>query len=692
MAANISHPKYYFNRELSWLKFNDRVLEEAEDPSHPLLERLKFISIFSSNLDEFYMIRVAGVKEQIHAGVHDIAADGLEPEEVDRRISVHTHQSVAWQAQILKEDILPKLKRKGVRIRKVQGLRKNQRAYLREYFDGKIFPVLTPLAIDPTHPFPQLNSLGLNLMVELQHPGNGGRTSIAVVPIPSSLPRFVPLPPQNAKYDVVLIEDVIRMFLDRLFPNLKIHNSSVFRITRNADLDLSEAEADDLLKLIERELRKRRLGTVVRLEVAAEMAPHNREYLKEFIGLSERDIYDIPCCLDLTAFISFLKLDLPNLKDIPFSPALKPEIVDRRDIFTAIRKGDILLHHPYDSFHHVVDFIHEAANDPQVLAIKQTLYRTSGDSPIVEALKQAVINGKEVTALIELKARFDEQNNIEWAKELDRVGVNVVYGVLGLKTHCKILMVVRKEENGIRRYLHLSTGNYNEKTARIYTDLALMTCNEEMGQDASGLFNLLTGYSLQKKWNEFLIAPNTLRQEIARQLKACIDAHKPENPSYIKIVINSLVDPEMIRLLYKASMIGIKVDLVVRGICCLRPGVPGVSESITVKSIVGRFLEHTRIFYFKYDGESRIFMGSADLMQRNLDRRVELVFPVKDPAIKKRVRSILQVLLDDNVKSRFLKPNGQYHRPKASKDQLSAQEHFLNLAQERKKELDTTRI
>ncbi len=687
MSIDLTDPKYYFNRELSWLSFNDRVLEEAKDTQHPLLERLKFISIFSSNLDEFYMIRVAGLKEQIAAGVRDIPADGLSPKELLKRISTHVSESVKWQSRIMEDDLIPKLRRKGIRIRSINSLRKQEREYAARYFESQVFPVLTPLAVDPTHPFPQLKSLGLNLLVELQNPYES-ETKVAVIHIPSSLPRFVKLGDDQDKMDFVMIEDLIRKHAPDLFPNLKILSISEFRITRNADLDLSEAEADDLLKFIERELRKRRLGTVIRLEVSQKMGAHNRQFLKDITGLTEADVYDIDTFLDLTTFMQFLSLDFPDLKDQPFTPALDQRAVRDRNIFQTITEGDILLHHPYDSFNHVIEFIQEAAKDPKVLAIKQTLYRTTGKSPIVQALKQAVNNGKQVTALIELKARFDEENNIEWAKDLDQSGVNVVYGVLGLKTHCKIAMVVRKEGDRIVRYLHLGTGNYNEKTAKLYTDLSLMTCHPEMGADASALFNLLTGYSLQKQWNKFMIAPATLRKGISELLDEAIRSHGGHNPSRIIMVMNSLVDPKMIRHLYRASQAGIKVELVVRGICCLKPGIKGVSENITVKSIVGRFLEHTRIYYFKFNGQSRIYLGSADLMQRNLNRRVELVFPVEEPHIKRRLRSIIQLLLDDDAKSRYLKSDGVYQRSKGN-GKLHVQHHLLAESQKRHQELDT---
>jgi polyphosphate kinase len=687
MSVNLHQPKYYLNRELSWLKFNERVLEEAADATHPLLERLKFISIFSSNLDEFFMIRVAGLKEQVAAGVRDIPADGLDPEEQLSRISEQVHHSVRWQSKVIKDDILPKLSRRGIRLRNINTLRKAEKEHMREFFERRVFPVLTPLAIDPTHPFPQLKSLGLNLLVELRTPYRNDH-KVAVVHIPSTLPRFIELPSENGRLDFVLVEDLIRKHARQLFPNMKLVNLSEFRITRNADLHLSEAEADDLLKFIERELRKRRVGTVIRLEVSHEMSPHNRDFLKTITGLTDRDVYDIGTYLDLSAFMQFLGLNFPELKDPKFTPALNQRVVKDRDIFQTIAQGDMLLHHPYDSFNHVIEFIQEAAQDPNVLAIKQTLYRTTGRSPIVQALKQAVNNGKQVTALIELKARFDEENNIEWAKELDRAGVNVVYGVLGLKTHCKIAMVVRQEADHIVRYLHLGTGNYNEKTAKLYTDLSLMTCNDEMGADASALFNLLTGYSMQKSWHKFLIAPSTLRSGISKLIEQTIRNHSTENPSRIIMVMNSLVDPEMIKQLYQASIAGVRVDLVVRGICCLKPGLKGISENITVKSIVGRFLEHTRVYYFKSSGQSQIYLGSADLMQRNLNRRVELVFPVEDPQIKRRVRTIVQLMLDDDAKSRYLDSDGHYHWVQPERN-LNVQHFLLEESQKRHKELDT---
>lgn len=683
---NLTSASLYINRELSWLKFNDRVLEEAEYDGHPLLERLKFVSIFSSNLDEFFMIRVAGLKEQVAAGIQEVPADGLTAAQQLEEISRHVHEAVERQARILNEQLLPRLARKGLRLRKIRSLGKDQKSFLETYFRKRVFPVLTPLAVDPTHPFPQLKGLGLNLLVEIRE-RNNTKYSTAVIHIPSSLPRFIQIPTQGEKYDFVLLEDLIRKYAGTLFPDMKLGKMSEFRITRNADLDLSEAEADDLLKLIERELRKRRLGTLIRLEVSREMSKTSRKNLLKITGLSKEDVYDIPTFLDLSAFMYLLKVQVKELKDTPFSPTLNERFLRGKGVFESLQEGDVLLHHPYDSFSHVEDFVMEAAKDPQVLAIKQTLYRTNGDSPIVEALKIAVENGKQVTALIELKARFDEQNNIEWAKELDRSGVNVVYGVLGLKTHCKICMVLRQESNEIQRYLHLSTGNYNSNTAKIYTDLSLMTCDEEMGEDASELFNLLTGYSRQRSWRKFLVAPATLREDIMEAIRQCRLRHTPSTPARIMMAMNSLVDPGIIQALYEASQAGVKVDLVIRGICCLRPGIKGVSEHIRVKSIVGRFLEHTRIFSFETGEQHNIFIGSADLMQRNLNRRVELVFPLVEENSKQQCYSILKALWNDQSTSRFLCPDGSYTAP--ARTGYHVQKGLIDLADERKKLVDT---
>jgi polyphosphate kinase len=690
MPVDLKNPEYYFNRELSWLRFNERVLEEAADSSHPVLERLKFLSIFSSNLDEFFMIRVAGLSEQVAAGIHEAPADGLTPRQQLEQISEKTHQDVKYQAKMLEEDVLPKLNRRGIRIRHYNALTPEQKAYFQAYFTEKVFPVLTPLAVDPAHPFPQLRNLGLNILIEVRDPIHKKEHKIAVLPIPQLLNRFIPVPGKN-KGDHLLLEDLIIPHLDLLFPKLDILDANPFRITRNADMDLSEAEADDLLKLIEKELRKRRLGSVIRLEVSCEMRPESRKFLQTMTGLNEIDIYDIEGPIDIAAFMYLHELDYPDLKDDQFTPALKEKITRSDSIFDAIRQGGILLHHPFDSFNHVIDLVQEAARDPKVMGIKITLYRTSGRSPIVQALKDAAAKGKQVTALIELKARFDEETNIVWAKELERAGVNVVYGLLGLKTHCKITMIVRQEEGQILRYVHMSTGNYNGRTARIYTDLGIMTCDEAIGRDASELFNLLTGYSGQKEWRKIFVAPINMRDNLTKLIQSATQGHSAEQPSYIRMAMNSIVDPEMIELLYRASMAGVKVDLIVRGICCLRPGMEGISDNITVRSIVGRFLEHTRIYEFNFGGQRRIYMGSADLMQRNLNRRVELLFPVEESSMQEYVASVLDLMLRDNMKGRILLPDGIYVRllPKKDESPFNCQQHFLQLAHARQMKIDT---
>lgn len=691
MPFNLKDPQLYFNRELSWLQFNERVLQEAEDLSQPLLERLKFLSIFCSNLDEFFMIRVAGLQEQLAAGIHELPADGLTPAETIERIATIAHQQVTRHSHLLNEDVMPALRKKGIRIRHYASLNNDQKAELTTYFKDKVFPVLTPLAVDPSHPFPQLRNLGINLLVELRDPLSKKEKKIAVLPIPGLLNRFIALSGKN-KGDVLLLEDLIVPNLEMLFPKMLIVSATTFRITRNADMDLSEAEADDLLKLIERELRKRRLGTLIRLEVSDKMPAESRKFLQTVTGLHQRAIYDIAGPLDVASFMYFQDLDFPDLKDPVFTPALHPQLARCGNIFEAIARQDIVLHHPYDSFNHIIDLAQAAAKDPQVLAIKVTLYRTSGKSPIVQALKEATAKGKQVTALIELKARFDEETNIVWAKELEHVGVNVIYGLLGLKTHCKMLMIVRQETDGrLRRYVHMSTGNYNARTSRIYTDIGLITADDAIGKDVSELFNMLTGYSGQKEWRKLFVAPVNLRDSLNKLIHNCILEHSPEQPSCIQMVMNQLVDPQMIQALYKASMKGVKVELIVRGVCCLRPGVPGISENITVRSIVGRFLEHCRIFHFQYNGTRKIYMGSADLMQRNLNRRVEILFPLEDPDHQERILGILETMLKDNQKARLLESDGNFKRamPRRNEKEVNAQACFLNQAEERKSEVDT---
>ncbi len=695
--AKTTGPARFFNRELSWLRFNQRVLEEAADPNHPLLERLKFLSIFSSNLDEFYMIRVAGVKEQVNAGINLRSPEGFTPTEQLRKISQLLNTLIEEQSRLLTKEVLPALRREGVRLVTYRQLKAAQRKYVDDYFREKIFPILTPLAIDPAHPFPKLRSLNLNLWVELESEDPVPERRVAVVPVPALLPRFIRFE-EDEGYTFILIEKVIAEHLDMLFQHLTIARVSSFRVTRNADLDISEAEADDLLKLIERELRKRRLGTVIRLEVSDDMPADGLGYLREALGLERPDVYRVSGPLGVEGFFQLIgDCDLRHLKDEPFTPVLDPQVASAKDIFEAIRKGDIILHHPYESFAPVVELLEEAARDPKVLAIKQTLYRTGGRSNIVAALKEAVERGKQVTALVELKARFDEETNITWARELERAGVNVVYGMMGLKTHSKLLLVIRQEDDGLRHYVHLSTGNYNERTAKIYTDVGLLTCDPDLGADVLELFNVLTGYSRQNQWRKLFVAPLNMRQNFQQRIDRCIEAHSPEQPSHIQLVMNSLVDPEMIEHLYRANAAGVRIDLIVRGICCLVPGVPGQSEHITVRSIVGRFLEHTRLFVFSYGGQHELYAGSADWMPRNLDRRIETVFPIERPQLQDEVREIIRLMLTDNVKARVLQPDGTWQKVSTAaregtgkrEPSVSVQEYFLAKARKRQKLVNT---
>ena len=688
MPNDVKKTDYFFNRELSWIRFNERVLEEAEDKTHPLLERLRFLTIFSSNMDEFFMIRVAGIKQQIEANITERTSDGLTPKYQLKLIAEAVQPLMLREASILMEDILLELKRKNIRIRAFSNLRESQKEYFRSYFREKVFPVLTPLAIDPAHPFPQLRGLGVNLLVELKTPMRKAESKVAVVQVPSVLPRFVPFP-QKPHNEFILLEEVIEEHIEMLFPNMKVVQLSTFRVTRNADLDIAEEAADDLLKLIERELRKRQMGTVVRLEVSELMTEKNKEFLKKGFCLGGQDIYTVKGHLNIATFrqLNDLVVDDADLRHPTFMPTLHPQIAKNDDIFECIEQKDILLHHPYDSFSPVVELIQDAAVDPKVLAIKQTLYRTGNKSPILQALKEAAYNGKQVTALFELKARFDEENNIAWAKELERAGVNVVYGLVGLKTHCKMLLIIRNEAVGLRHYVHLSTGNYNEKTAQQYTDMGLMTCDKEIGEDVSELFNVLTGYSRQENWRKILVAPIHLREKLVELIWETAKAHSVQKPSHIKLQLNSLVDDELIEELYKASQKGVKIDLIVRGICCLIPGVEGLSENISVRSIVGRFLEHTRIYIFETHKDTKIYCASADWMHRNLNRRIEVVFPIQDPDIKEYMLQAMAILLKDNTKARFLQSDGLYHKALITNGdkECSAQHCFMNLVKSRSK-------
>lgn len=701
---NLSDPQYYFSRELSWLEFNSRVLHEALDQRTPLLERLKFTAIFSSNLDEYFMVRVAALKQQIEAKVRKVAADGRTPQEQVDMIGDRLRPLVTQQHRHFEQTLRPQLAAQGIYLLDYVELNQEQRFYLQRYFAEQIFPVLTPLAVDPGHPFPYISNLSLNLAVVVKD-AELEAEHFARVKVPSTLPRFVPLPPElrmspkrhPAVWMGVPLEQVIAHNLEFLFPGMVIQEYHPFRITRNADLDVEEDEADDLLLAIEQELRKRRFGgSVVRMEVHASMPDPMRTTLMEEMGLQPSDLYDVDGVLCLSDLMALMDLPLPALKDAPWVPVVHPRLrrvndADaeksdaEQDFFAVIRKQDLMVHHPYYSFSASVQkFIAQAAYDPDVLTIKMTLYRTSGDSPIIDALIAAAENGKQVAVLVELKARFDEENNINWARKLENVGVHVVYGLVGLKTHTKLVLVVRREENRIRRYVHIGTGNYNQRTARLYTDLGLFSCREELGADLTDLFNYLTGYSRQQSYRKLLLAPVNLRDRMVALIQREIDHSKLGVHARIVAKMNALVDSILIAKLYEASQAGVKIDLIVRGICCLKPGIAGVSDNIRVISIVGRFLEHSRIFYFHNNGREDVLIGSADWMPRNLDRRVEAVVAVEDSSIAKDLEEILGVMLADNRQAWELQPDGSYiqRQPDVTGTERSSQIILMDMAQQ----------
>lgn len=683
-SMNLSDPQHYINRELSWLEFNNRVLHEACDPRTPLLERLKFLAIFSSNLDEFFMVRVAGLKQQVEATVNLLTTDGRTPQKQLDDIRSHLSPQLKKQNAEFEEVLRPLLVQQGIYILDYIELNQQQRSYLDNYFEEQIFPVLTPLAVDPSHPFPHISNLSLNLAVLVKNPDTE-EEFFARVKVPQVLPRFLPLPSELeiqedgkiVNWTGVPLEQAIAHNLESLFPGMSIQEYHPFRITRDADLELEEDEADDLLLAIEQELRKRRMGgNTVRLEIRSQTPASIRSRLLEDLGLTESDVYEVDGLLALRDLMYFLALPLPELKDPPRqsvvpsrlqrlrepsidADAIEPE--EGKDFFSIIREKDLLVHHPYQSFSGtVVRFITSAVHDPNVLAIKMTLYRTSGDSPIVNALIAAAENGKQVSVLVELKARFDEENNIYWARRLERVGVHVVYGLVGLKTHSKIVLVVRREKDKMRRYVHIGTGNYNPKTARLYTDLGLFSCREELGADLTDVFNFLTGYSRQKSYREIMVAPVNMRDRFLELIKREIDNVQNGFSGRIVAKMNALVDPQIIFALYEASRAGVQIDLIIRGICCLRPGLPNLSDNIRVISIIGRFLEHSRIYYFYNNNQEEIYIGSADWMRRNLDRRVEVITPIKDQEIAKDLQEILGIMLADNRHAWDLQPDGRY--------------------------------
>jgi polyphosphate kinase len=702
-AIDLKDPQYYFNRELSWVEFNSRVLHEAIDERTPLLERLKFMAIFSSNLDEFFMVRVAGLKQQVEAGVSKLTPDGRTPAQQLADIYSRLHPLIQKQHQHFEQVLKKQLTENGIHIIDYLDLNQEQRTYLNQFFEEHIFPVLTPLAVDPSHPFPYISNLSLNLAVVVKDPDTKEEL-FARIKVPKVLPRFVPLAEELrqrprgkvAVWTGVPLEQIITHNLEYLFPGMNIEECYAFRITRNADLAVEEDEADDLLLAIEQELHKRRIGgSAVRLEIQASIPEDIRSTIIRELALTENDVYDVDGLLGLGDLMSFMALPLPQLKDKPWSSVVPPRLYrlqdidfnnereDGEDFFSIIRDNDLLVHHPYYSFSATVQrFITEAANDPYVLAIKMTLYRTSGDSPIVKALIAAAENGKQVAVLVELKARFDEENNINWARKLEKSGVHVVYGLVGLKTHTKVVLVVRQESNKIRRYVHICTGNYNPKTAKLYSDLGLLSCREDLGADLTDLFNFLTGYSRQKSYRKLLIAPVNLRDRILAMIRREIEHTQNGKVGRIIAKMNAIVDQQVISTLYEASQAGVQIDLIVRGICCLRPNVAGISENIRVISIIGRFLEHSRIFYFHNDGNEELYIGSADWMTRNLSRRVEAVTPIEDPEIAQDLQEILGVMLADNRQAWELQAEGTYiqRQPDESSREQGSQDTLMEMA------------
>lgn len=647
----------YLNRELSWMDFNGRVLEEAFEKENPVMERLRFLGITASNLDEFFMVRVAGVKAQIHSGYKTPDISGLTPEDLILRLTRKIRTFTEQQYTALHRSILPALRKEGVRFCTPAELNSKQKQFLSDYFHKILFPVLTPLAVDRSRPFPILSNKSLNLAVRLK---NEDENMFALVQVPSILSRFLEVPDPEKKI-FVLLENVIADKIKELFGMYQIEACSPFRLTRNSDLEIDE-DAEDLLTEVQKSIKKRKRGRPVRLELLQNCDPEIKEFLVETLDLKPYDIFEVPGPIDLTYLTKFASL--PGYDHLCFTP-IKPvnppaAFWGYEDIFQAIREKDRMVHHPYESFQCVVDFVRRAADDADVLAIKQTLYRVSGHSPIIGALIRAAENGKQVTVLVELKARFDEENNINWAKKLEQAGCHVIYGLSGLKTHCKILLVVRREEDGIRRYLHMGTGNYNDSTAKIYTDIGVFTCKEPYGVDASSLFNVLTGYSRPPEYRRFIVAPHGMRSFFHRMIQRETENAQKGLPSGITAKVNSLIDPEIIQLLYQASQAGVPIRLIVRGMCSLIPRLPELSETITVHSIVGQLLEHSRIFAFENGGNPKIYMGSADWMPRNLDRRVELVFPIEGEELRKRAFEILEIMLADNVNTRIMQPDTNY--------------------------------
>ena len=710
-AKDFTNPQHYENRELSWIKFNNRVLSEARDKSIPLLERLKFVSITSSNLDEFFMVRVASLKDMVHAGYKKKDIAGMTATEQLTAINAATRELVELQYSTYNRSLVPLLNGQGIHIVDAyEDLTEEQARFVDAYFEENVYPVLTPMAVDASRPFPLIRNKTLNIVALLskkselsvkkdvlsekeagtkkEKKGKKEKSvfEFATVQVPSVLPRLIAIPSkEESEHCFILLEQMIERNISKLYLNYDVICAYPYRVMRNADLSIDEDEAEDLLKEIEKQLKRRQWGEVIRLEVEDKIDKRLLDFLvEEFNIVTEEDIYKINGPIDLTYLMKMYGLEgCDHLRYAPYTPQRVKEIVPGENIFEEIKKGDILLHHPYQTFDPVVDFIRQAAKDPDVLAIKQTLYRVSGNSPIIASLAQAAENGKQVSVLVELKARFDEENNIVWAKKLEKAGCHVIYGLVGLKTHSKIALVVRREEDGIRRYVHLGTGNYNDSTAKLYTDCGMFTCSEVIGEDATAVFNMLSGYSEPLSWNRLVVAPIWLRNKFLRLIRRETKNALAGKQAKIVAKMNSLCDAGIIAALYEASAAGVKIELVVRGICCLKVGIPGISENIHVRSIVGNFLEHSRIFYFLNDGMEEIYMGSADWMPRNLDRRVEIIFPVEDEKLKRSVKHILDVELADNTKAHVLNARGMYEKiDKRGKVLVNSQEQFCQEARD----------
>jgi polyphosphate kinase len=695
---DLSSQSLYLNRELSWLEFNARVLSEGENDAVPLLERLKFHAIVSANLDEFFMVRVAGLKQQLTGEVDEPAPDGMTVFEQLSAISKRVHELLAAQSRDLAANVLPRLAEQGILFLKPEQLPLEALAELDGRFRNEVFPILTPIAIDPGHPFPHVRNKSLNLGVMFHREG-ALEPAFGVVQVPMMLPRLIEIAGvkapngQPARHAYVLLEDLIARHVGMIFPNVRFKGVYAFRVTRNFDIEIDEEESDDLLKTIQQEVRRRERGNAVRLEVAGDPAPASLSKLVKAMRLdAERDVFHTTGILNVGDLMSATRDEARGLRDEPFTPHVVSALRDADDIFAVLRNEDVLLHHPYDSFESVVDLVSRAADDPDVLAIKQTLYRAGGDSPIVKVLARAAESGKQVTAIVELKARFDEESNIQWARTLEQSGVHVVYGLMGLKTHAKCMLIVRREKGKLRRYAHLATGNYNPTTARTYTDYALMTSRPEMCEDVSSLFNLLTGYSAPPKWNKLIVAPLGLHEAVLGLIAREAEHARAGRPARIFAKMNALVDADVIEGLYLASQAGVPITLLVRGICGLRPGVPGVSETIEVRALIDRFLEHGRVFHFANGGKDELFLASADWMPRNFHRRVEVMFPIEDQALRERVLENVNIQLSDNVKSWVLRSDGTYVRtqPKPGEPLVRCQARFIEMARERSKVVDAS--